>query len=74
MKKQIPRITTLRLSYLIAAFVLCLVLSTTHSGVANAQQQNNTAMQSQGTSGMNTTTTNASKMNIVLVHGTYVDG
>jgi pimeloyl-ACP methyl ester carboxylesterase len=42
--------------------------------VVNAQQQNNTVMQSQGTSGMNTTTTNASKMNIVLVHGTYVDG
>jgi pimeloyl-ACP methyl ester carboxylesterase len=75
MKEQIPIITILRLSYVITAYVvLCLVLSTTHSGVANAQQQNNTVMQSQGTSGMNTTTTNASKMNIVLVHGIYVDG
>jgi pimeloyl-ACP methyl ester carboxylesterase len=75
MKEQIPITTILRLSYVITAYVvLCLVLSTTHSGVVNAQQQNNTVMQSQGTSGMNTTTTNASKMNIVLVHGTYVDG
>src|SRR6476660_5999233 len=74
MKKQNPRITTLRLSYLIAAFAICLALSFTHSGLVNAQSRNNTGMQSQGTPGMNTTTTNATKMNIVLVHGTYVDG
>jgi len=75
MKEQIPIITTLRLSYLITAFVVgCLALSITHSGLVNAQQQNNTVMQSQGTPGMNTTTTNATNMNIVLVHGTYVDG
>ncbi|HEY7570304.1 MAG TPA: alpha/beta hydrolase [Nitrososphaeraceae archaeon] len=74
MKKQIPRITTLRLSYLITAFAICLALSITYSGMANAQPQNNTVMQSQGTPGMNATTTNATKMNIVLVHGTGVDG
>jgi pimeloyl-ACP methyl ester carboxylesterase len=73
MKKQIPRTTTLRLSYLITAFVLCLTLSITHSGLVNAQQQNNTLMQSQATPSM-TKTTNATNMNIVLVHGTYVDG
>ena len=74
MKKQIPRTTILRLSYLITAFVICLALSIIHVGVVNAQQQNNTVVQSQGTSGMNATTTNATNMNIVLVHGTYVDG
>ena len=31
-------------------------------------------MQSQGTPSMTTPTTNATKMNIVLVHGTWVDG
>src|SRR5262245_13664044 len=74
MKKQIPRTTILCLSYAITASVVCLALSITHSGLVNAQQQNNTAMQSQGTPGMNTTATNATNMNIVLVHGTYVDG
>jgi pimeloyl-ACP methyl ester carboxylesterase len=74
MKKQIPRTTVLRLSYLITAFVICLALSIIYVGVVNAQQQNNTVVQSQGTSGMNATTTNATNMNIVLVHGTYVDG
>jgi pimeloyl-ACP methyl ester carboxylesterase len=74
MKKQIPRTTIIRLSYLITAFVICLALSIIHVGVVNAQQQNNTVVQSQGTSGMNATTTNATNMNIVLVHGTYVDG
>ena len=62
----------LRLSYVITAFVVCLTLSVAHSGLVNGQQQNNnnTLMQSQGT----TTTANATNMNIVLVHGTYVDG
>jgi pimeloyl-ACP methyl ester carboxylesterase len=74
MKEYIPRTTILRLSYAIPAFVVCLTLSIAHSGLVNAQQQNNnTLMQSQGTPSM-TTTTNATNMNIVLVHGTYVDG
>jgi pimeloyl-ACP methyl ester carboxylesterase len=76
MKEYIPRTTILRLSYVITAFVLCLTLSIANSGLVNAQQQqnNNTLMQSQGTPNMTTTTTNATNMNIVLVHGTYVDG
>jgi pimeloyl-ACP methyl ester carboxylesterase len=57
----------------ITAFVVvCLTLSIAHSGLVNAQQQNNTLMQSQGTPSM--TTTNATNMNIVLVHGSWVDG
>jgi pimeloyl-ACP methyl ester carboxylesterase len=76
MKEYIPRITILRLSYVITAFVTCLTLGIAHSGLVNAQQQNNnnTLMKSQGTSSMTTTTTNATNMNIVLVHGTAVDG
>jgi pimeloyl-ACP methyl ester carboxylesterase len=74
MKRQISRTTILCLSYAITASVVCLALSITHSGLVNAQQQNNTAMQFHGTPGMNTTATNATNMNIVLVHGTYVDG
>jgi len=75
MKEHIPRTTILRLSYVITAFVVvCLTLSIANSGLVNAQQQNNnTLMQSQGTPSV-TTTTNATNMNIVLVHGTYVDG
>jgi pimeloyl-ACP methyl ester carboxylesterase len=73
MKKHIPRTTILRLSYVITVFVVCLTLSIAHSGLVNAQQQNNTLMQSQGIPSI-TTTTNATNMNIVLVHGTYVDG
>jgi pimeloyl-ACP methyl ester carboxylesterase len=56
------------------AFVVCLTLSIAHSGLVNAQQQNNTLMQPQGTPSMTTPTTNATNMNIVLVHGTGVDG
>src|SRR6476620_2564243 len=58
------------LLYLSIAIIASLV-SSTYLGVANSQQ-NKTLMQSQGTPGM--TTTNATKMNIVLVHGTAVDG
>jgi pimeloyl-ACP methyl ester carboxylesterase len=73
MKEYIPRTTIFRLSYAIPAFVVCLTLSIAHSGLVNAQQQNNnTLMQSQGTPSM--TTTNATNMNIVLVHGSWVDG
>jgi pimeloyl-ACP methyl ester carboxylesterase len=69
MKEYIPRSTIIRLSYVITAFVVvCLTLSISHSGLVNAQQQNNnTLMQSQGTPA-------TSMNNIVLVHGTYVDG
>ena len=73
MKGYIPRTTILRLSYMITAVVVCLTLSIAHSGLVNARQQNNnTLMQFQGIPNM--TTTNAANTNIVLVHGTYVDG
>src|SRR5215212_4208 len=72
MREYIPRATILRLSYMITAFVVYLTLSITHSGLVNAQQQNNTLMQSQGTPSM--TTTNATNTNIVLVHGLWADG
>ena len=42
-----------------------------HPGLANAQQQNKTLMQPHGIQG---TTTNNTKMNIVLVHGAWADG
>jgi pimeloyl-ACP methyl ester carboxylesterase len=74
MKEYIPRTTILRLSYVTTAFVVCLTLSIAHSGLVNAQQQNNTLMQPKGTPSMTTPTTNATNMNIVLVHGTGVDG
>lgn len=48
------------------------LVSSTYFGAANSQQ-NNTLMQSQGTTNM-TSTINTTNMNIVLVHGTYVDG
>jgi pimeloyl-ACP methyl ester carboxylesterase len=72
MREYIPRTTILRLSYVITAFVVYLTLSITHSGLVNAQQQNNTLMQSQETPSM--TTTNATNTNIVLVHGLWADG
>ena len=52
--------------------IIASLVSSTYFGVANSQQ-NKTLMESQGTSGM-AATTNATNMNIVLVHGTYVDG
>jgi len=51
--------------------IIASLISTTYFGVANSQQ-NKTSIQSRGTPSM--TTTNATNMNIVLVHGTYVDG
>jgi pimeloyl-ACP methyl ester carboxylesterase len=44
-----------------------------HFGLANAQQ-NNTLMQSQGGQGGQRTTMNATNVNIILVHGLWVDG
>ena len=76
-EEHTPRTTILRLSYVFIAFVVvCLTLSIAHSGLVNAQQQNNnTIMQSQGTPSITTTTNAATNMNsIVLVHGRYVDG
>ena len=67
---MIQKIRLSILLYLSIAIIASLV-SSTYFGVANSRQ-NKTLMQSQGTLGM--TTTNATNMNIILVHGTYVDG
>ena len=73
MKEYIPRTTILRLSYVITTFVVCLTLIIAHFGLVNAQQRNNTLMQPQGMQSMDATT-NATNMNIVLVHGAWADG
>src|SRR5919197_5407242 len=73
MKKNIQKAKILYLLYLTTTLLVGLGLTTTHPGFAKAQQQNNTLMQSPGTPSI-TTTTNATNMNIVLVHGTGVDG
>ena len=65
-------IQKIRISILLCLSIAMISLvSATYFGVANSQE-NKTSMQSQGTPNMNTT--NATNMNIVLVHGTYVDG
>ena len=51
--------------------IIASLVSSTYFGMATSQQ-NKTSVQSQGTPSM--TKTNATNMNIVLVHGTYVDG
>jgi pimeloyl-ACP methyl ester carboxylesterase len=73
MQEYTQKARVLGLLFLTMTLIVTLSL-TTHSGQANAQQQNSTLMQSQGTPSMTTPTTNATKMNIVLVHGTWVDG
>ena len=63
------------LSCLAITLIVSLTLTTAHSGLANAQQQNNTSMQPQGTLSMAAAaTTNTTNVNIALVHGTWVDG
>ena len=64
------KIKILCLLYLTITLLVSLALTTTHPGLANAQQ-NNTLMHPQRTQGMST---NASNMNIVLVHGGWADG
>jgi pimeloyl-ACP methyl ester carboxylesterase len=73
--------TAIRLAVLsvgVGAIFIANLASSTHSGLANAQQ-NKTVLQSNG-GGQNTqrmqgmTTTNATNMNIVLVHGAWADG
>lgn len=62
----------MRLAVLSAgAMFIASFASPTHPGLANAQQ-NKTLIQSQWVQSM--TTTNATNMNIVLVHGTWADG
>lgn len=71
MNKHMPRAKILCVLCIITTFVVSITLG--HSGLVNAQQQNNnTLVQPRGMPSM--ATTNATNMNIVLVHGTYVDG
>jgi pimeloyl-ACP methyl ester carboxylesterase len=72
MKEHMQKKSKFFLSCLSITLIVNLTLTTAHSGLANAQQQNNTSMQPQGIRSM--ATTNATNVNIVLVHGTYVDG
>jgi pimeloyl-ACP methyl ester carboxylesterase len=73
MQEYTQKAKVLGLLFLTMTLIVTLSL-TTHSGQANAQQQNNTLMQSQGTPSMTIPTTNTTNTNIVLVHGTGVDG
>src|SRR4026208_657451 len=60
-----------KISYLLClsiTLIVSLALTTTYSSLANAQQQNNK------TGAQSMAATNATHMNIVLVHGTWVDG
>jgi pimeloyl-ACP methyl ester carboxylesterase len=70
MTEHIKKPKILYLWCITLTLIVNLGLITAHFGLANAQQ-NNTLMQSQGGQRM---TTNANNMNIVLVHGTWVDG
>lgn len=70
MEQYMHKIKILCLLYLTITLLVSLALTTTHPGLANAQQ-NNTLMHPQRTQGMST---NASNMNIVLVHGGWADG
>src|SRR6476661_8092837 len=73
MQEYTQKAKVLGLLFLTMTLIVTLSL-TTHPGQANAQQQNNTLMQSQGTPSMTIPTTNTTNTNIVLVHGTGVDG
>ena len=70
MKENVHKAKILCLLYLTTTLLVSLGLTTTHLGLANAQQQNNTLMQPQEKQGM---ATNSTK-NIVLVHGGWADG
>jgi pimeloyl-ACP methyl ester carboxylesterase len=60
------------LSLVLTCLGIAILLSPTIShALVNAQQQNKTLMQPKGVLGV---AANATNMNIVLVHGTYVDG
>ena len=73
MKKYIQKVKVLGLLCLTITLIVNLALITAHFGLANAQQ-NNTLMQSQGGQGGQRMTMNANNMNIILVHGLWVDG
>src|SRR5919107_1357825 len=70
MKEYIQKGKVLGLLCLTITLIVNLALIAAHFGLANAQQ-NNTLMQSQGGQHI---TMNANNMNIILVHGLWVDG
>ena len=73
MKEYIQKAKVLGLLCLTITLIVNLALIAAHFGLANAQQ-NNTLMQSQGGQGEQRMTMNANNMNIILVHGLWVDG
>ena len=73
MKEYIQKAKVLGLLCLTITLIVNLALIAAHFGLANAQQ-NNTLMQSQGGQGGQRMTMNANNMNIILVHGLWVDG
>jgi pimeloyl-ACP methyl ester carboxylesterase len=68
MKQSVYRARILCLLFVTMMVTVSLTVTTTHLGLANAQQKNN------GTVPQSMTTTNTTNANIVLVHGTAVDG
>jgi pimeloyl-ACP methyl ester carboxylesterase len=73
MKEFIQKAKVLGLLCLTITLIVNLALIIAHFGLANAQQ-NNTLMQSQGGQGGQRMTMNATNVNIILVHGLWVDG
>ena len=73
MKEYVQKAKILGSFCLTITLIVNLGLITAHFGLANAQQ-NNTLMQSQGGQGEQRMTMNATNMNIILVHGLWVDG
>jgi pimeloyl-ACP methyl ester carboxylesterase len=69
MEQHMHKVKILCLLYLTTTLLVSLALTTTHPGLANAQQQNNTLMQPQEKQDVGTNATN-----IVLVHGGWADG
>jgi pimeloyl-ACP methyl ester carboxylesterase len=73
MKEYIQKAKVLGLLCITITLIVNLALIAAHFGLANAQQ-NNTLMQSQGGQGEQRMTMNATNVNIILVHGLWVDG
>ncbi len=72
MKEHISEAKILCLFYVTITVIASITLTGVQPGLANAQQ-NNASMQPQGTS-QSVATTNATNVNIILVHGLWVDG
>ena len=73
MTEYIKKVKNLYLLCLIVTLIVSLTLTTTNSGLANAQE-NKTLMKPQGVQGVAAANATTNNMNIVLVHGTWVDG